>query len=77
MALTCPSAMVIVAGTVTFAVLLLANVKTKPPTGAGSDKVIGIERVNPGAIKAAGGKLIEVGRTVTLAVPETNSVACA
>jgi hypothetical protein len=73
----CPAGTVIDAGTVALAVLELVSVTTRPPVGAGSDKVNGIERVKPGVTRAPAGRFNEMGRTVTATDPVTNPSACA
>lgn len=66
-----------VAGTVALVVSLLIKVTTRPPAGAGSDRVSGTERVKPGATNAPVGRFKDVARTVNAALPVTNSLAVA
>ncbi len=77
LALVCPSGTVIDVGTFAVALFALVSVTSKPPTGAGSDKISGTDRLKPGATNAPVGRLIETGRTLTKVLPVVNSLAVA
>lgn len=77
LALVCPSGTVIDAGTVAVALFALVSVTTKPPAGAGSDRVKGTERAKPGATNTPVGRFKDTGRTLTKALPVANSLAVA